>query len=107
MFCLVSEINFQIYSIIVDSLAVHYSIHLLVRSSSHLCHRHRSQHLLFLRFTLSLLAQNLPFHQILPTLTSSRTPGLSAWITGLDQTYYAQRFIFSHFKKKILFALIQ
>ena len=25
MFCLVSEINFQIYSIIVDSLAVHYS----------------------------------------------------------------------------------
>ena len=53
--------------------------------------------------TLSLQAQNLPFQQILPTLTL--LPWTAFTITGPDRTYHASRFIFSSFFSLILLFL--
>ena len=47
-------------------------------------------------FTLSLQANNLPFEQILPTLSLLLPTGLPHDNgTGPDQTYHAHHFIFS------------
>ena len=73
---LVSGINSLIHSV---NLAIRVSTHFLIHLSAHLCHHHHSHH-------PSLQAQNLPFQQILPTLTLL-LPSTAITITGPDQTY--------------------
>jgi len=73
-----------------------FSTNLLIHLSTHLCHHPHSRHpSLFHSFTLSLQAQNLPFQQILPTV--SFTYRTAFMTTGLDRTYHAHHFVSSFY----------
>jgi len=88
---LVFGINFQMYFISLTSLV---SIHLLIHLSSHLCHHHHSQHLHCFTPALNLQVFSTNPSHFNRLMVSS---GLPSRITGLDRTYYANRFILVRF----------